>query len=157
MMQADFDKLINKDKYQVFVFMSHASLPVLFSVHPWIVINEKGKISRLEIKRDRNKNEELGYLYINDQLPYEGLPIIYPFKKFPWKAQVLGLIEGDENSLAKRMTDFIGNSKKTYPYLKKYSLITGPNCGTYVEWVLDNFPEIEIKLPWSAIGKNYKK
>lgn len=31
--------------------------------------------------------------------------------------------------------------------------LTGPNSNTYTQWVLNKFPEWDIKLPWNAFGK----
>jgi len=37
----EFDKLIDKDKYQVFLMICPASTPVNFARHGWFVINKK--------------------------------------------------------------------------------------------------------------------
>jgi|SRR3989344_4507836 len=43
-----------------------------------------------------------------------------------------------------------------FPYVEKYFL-TGPNSNTYAQWILDNCPEFQVKLPWNAFGKSYHK
>ena len=53
------------------------------------------------------------------------------------------------------MYDFIENSDKKYKYRNNY-FVTGPNCNTYVKWVLNHFPEFNIKLSWRFIGRRYK-
>ena len=63
------------------------------------------------------------------------------------------MIEGDENSLAAKMAEFIEHSPETYSHSKEYSLV-GPNSNTYVQWILNMFPEFPAKLPWNAFGKN---
>ena len=50
-----FEKLIDKNKYQVFVFYCPAYFPFNFFKHPWFVINKKGEISRYEIRDAFNK------------------------------------------------------------------------------------------------------
>jgi hypothetical protein len=148
-----FENLINKDKYQVFLFYCPVSFPLNFAMHPWFVLNKKGILSRYEIKRTKN---EKGYFYINNAPPFEGFPVIYLFfSNFLFKSNLLGKIEGDEDSSAFKAIEFIENSEKFYPYCKKYFL-PGPNSNTYVQWVLDKFPEFNIKLNWRFIGKNYK-
>ena len=151
----EFNKLIDKDKYQVFLLLSSANFPFTTFYHPWFVINQKGKLSRFEVKRNRNANRKLGYIHINAQPLFQGLPLFVYINKFFQKTTLLKMIEGDENSIAKSATDFIENSKEIYPLKNKYSL-WGPNCATYVEWILEKFPELQVKLPWNAIGKNYK-
>ena len=155
MKSEDFEKLIDKEKYQVFVFACPACMPFTFAVHPWFVVNKKSVISIWEIKYYRNSNDKT-YLHKNNQGPYQGIEIIPYLRKFIYKSRLIGYVEGDENSFIKRISDFIENSKENYPYLGEYSL-TGPNSNTYVEWVLSNFPDSEIKLPWNSFGKNYKK
>ena len=149
----NLEKLIKEDKYQVLLM----SCPIFFFArHPWFVLNEKGKISRYEImhfKSDKTNN----YLHINEFLPFISF-ITYTSRKFniPDKPILLKCIEGDEGSLAHKAIEFIKNSGKNYPFLDKYSLVAGPNSNTYAQWVLNKFPEFNIKLSWRFIGKNYK-
>ncbi len=72
-----------------------------------------------------------------------------------WKAWLISSVEGDGHSVAARMADFIISSPQIYPYREKYSL-AGPNSNTYVQWILNKFPESGMHLPWNAIGKNFK-
>ena len=154
MTSQEFEKLIDREKYQVFVMASRASFPLSFAIHPWLVINKKGEISRFEIRHYKNTDKSYGYLHINEEPPFLGLPAVYPFNKLFQKAKLLEYIEGDDNSRAKQLVDFIQNSKVNYPYLKKYSFL-GKNCDTYVHWALNNFPELKVRLPWNCFGKNY--
>ncbi len=149
-----FDNLITKDKYQVFIVMSRGGFPLTFAVHPWFVINKKGVVSRYDIRHYLNKDRSLGYLHINAQPAFEGIPLFFPLPILPLKTKLIKAIEGDENSLANKMVNFIENSPENYPNIQKYSFF-GPNCGTYIEWVLKNFPEIEVKLPWNSIQKKF--
>ncbi|SRR5258708_2440869 len=153
-MKEDLEKLVDKNKYQVFILMSRPSFPFYFAVHPWIVINKKGEIKRFEIRHHLNKDKNYGYLHINAQPPFQGFQRFYPFNKFFSQTKLIKMIEGDENSVARKVIDFVENSKENYLHTKKYSF-AGPNCGTYIEWILNNFPEINVELPWNAIGKNY--
>lgn len=149
-----FENLIKKDKYQVFVLSCPAYFPVNFARHPWFAVNKKGIISRYEVRNYKIKNDHK-YLHINTQPPFRGINITFFVKKHFWRSTLLGCIEGDENSTAKRAIDFIESSKENYPYVYKYSLI-GPNSNTYLEWVLNAFPELNIKTSWRFIGKDFK-
>ena len=150
----EFQNLINKNEYQVFVFDSSAYFPFNFARHPWFVLNKKGEVSRWEVRQERNK-ETGSHLYFNSQLPFQGLNLTYFIENYFWKVELLGFIEGDENSVAQKMIDFMEKSKETYPYTFEYSL-TGPNSNTYLQWVLNKFPEFNIKLSWRFIGKDFK-
>lgn len=148
--------LINTDKYQVFLLHSACPVPISFASHPWFVINKKGTLSRYGVNHVKNVGEKSwGHLAMNFLPPFVGLPVFLFYPKFHFKAKLLGYVEGDENSLAKEIVDFIENSQNTYPYLNTYHFI-GPNSNTYVQWVLNKFPDFRVKLPWNAVGKNYK-
>jgi hypothetical protein len=143
---------IDNSKYQVFILESGTAFPLMGGIHPWIVINKKGKLARYEI---RHYLSDAGtYLHINAQPPFQGLPLIWPIQKFFQKTKLLKMVEGDENSRAKQLVDKIENSVSTYPYLNTYAFL-GANCATYVAWVMRDFPEIHLKLPWNAFGKNF--
>jgi hypothetical protein len=149
--------LLNKEKYQVFLCISRGSLPLSFATHPWFVINKKGILSRWEVGHLKGRGEKSwNYLSLNFFPPFSGTTILPFYSKGHFKAKLLGLIEGDENSLAKQMLDFIENSPKTYPYCNTYHFI-GPNSNTYIKWVLNKFPQFKAELPWNSFGKNYKK
>jgi len=152
----EFDQLIKKDRYQVFVFTCPGSFPFIFARHPWFVVNKRGTISRWEVLFRKNlNNTSWGHLHKNFLPLFLGIEIVPFINVFHHKAKLLNIIEGDENSTARKIADFIENSKENYPYCDKYSLF-GPNSDTYGQWILDNFPELKIKLPWNCFGKNFK-
>jgi hypothetical protein len=156
MTEKEFQKLINQDKYQVFIFYSWCTLPILGARHPWIVINEKGKVSRWEVVHIKNLTKDgLGYLSKDLLLPWQGVKVFLFSKKPRWDSKMLGLIEGEENSTAHHMANFVNNSKINYPNCHRYNLL-GPNSNTYAQWIISNFPEFKVKLPWNCFGKNYK-
>ena len=150
MTEEEFEKLIKKDKYQVFVLMSPASF--FLAKHPWFVVNKKGEIHRYEIRH--HLNESKMHLHVDKQPPFQGMPLIYPIQKFFLSPKFLKMIVGDENSRAKELVDFIEKSKEDYPFLKNYTFL-GANCATYVAWVFKSFPEMEVQLPWNAVGKDF--
>jgi hypothetical protein len=154
MNKKDYKKLIDSNKYQLFIFYSKANLPFVFALHPWFVCNEKGKLSRWEISYLANKDSSFGHLHKNSYPLFSGIDI-FPFtfnSKLKWNSKLLCQYEGD---LAKKIINFIKKSKSNYPALKDYSLV-GPNSNTYVQWVLKNFKEIKMELPWNSFGKKTK-
>ncbi|HEY4494234.1 MAG TPA: DUF3750 domain-containing protein [Candidatus Paceibacterota bacterium] len=155
-MESDFKNLLDKDKYQVFLCHSKCAFPAMFASHPWFVLNKKGKIVRCGISHYKNITpESKGHFTVNMLPPFVGLPWFLFYKKFRYQATLLGFIEGDENSVAKQIIDFIENSVSNYPYVDKYHFV-GPNSNTYVQWVLNHFPDFPAALPWNSPGKNYK-
>ena len=150
----ELKKLVKKDKHQVFLFACPVSVPLNFALHPWFVINKQGAVSRWEVLfRNKVHTTRWGHLYLNFFSPFQGIEVSPFSQKHFWKVKLLGFIEGDGGSVAERIAEFIENSKKAYPYRYKYSL-TSINSNTYAQWVLSNFPEFKVKLPWNCFGKN---
>lgn len=149
------EKLIKPDKYQVFLMASPASIPINFASHCWLVINKKGIISRWDVKwrpQDYNSKTKWGHLSLDILPPFQGLRIFHFLNKYYWKSSLVKLIEGDEESLASQMVKFIEQSPQAYPYKDSYSFFS-PNSNTYVQWVINHFPQSDMHLPWNAFGK----
>lgn len=160
-MQEDFEKLIKPDRHQVFLLSCPPSMPLSFARHPWFVINKKGVVSRWEVIASPGMYQlksDSGHLCTDVLPPWRGLRILRSVREwgYIWPSVLHGVVEGEEGSLAERMAEFIENSPQNYPYCGHYSYI-GPNSNTYVQWVLDAFPESGLKLPWNAFGKGFKR
>ncbi len=155
-MEKEFKKLIKRNRYQVFLFSSPASFPFNLFLHYWFILAEKGKISRWELlHREVKHKKKFGHLYINFLPPTKGIEILPFSSKYSWNGRIEGYIEGNKNSVSKKMINFIKKSEKNYPFCYKYNLMLGPNSNTFVQWVINKFPEAKFKLSWRAIGKNY--
>ena len=154
--KAQLKKLITKDKYQVFLFACPATMPLSFALHPWFVVNRKGIISRWEVFWiPQEWKTRWGHLHKNFYSPLQGIAKFFFTEKYLWgNGRLLGYVEGDSGSLASQMADFIENSPQSYPYCHTYSL-KGPNSNTYVQWVLNKFPQSNLCLPWNSFGKNF--
>lgn len=155
-----FEDLIKKDKYQVFLFICPPRVPMQFATHPWFVVNKKGIVTRWEVGRDlKDDPSYFGYIRSDGLQLFEGLPVISYSIPWSWGGKhikVLGVVEGDEGSTAQKLAERIESAASKYPYRSTYHL-TGPNSNTYIQWVLDAFPESGLKLPWNAFGKDFKK
>ncbi len=152
----DFNQSFRKDLYQVFLFTGPASIPVSFAAHPWFVLNIQGELSRYEVfwKSEQSHFLKWGHLHKDFYLPTQGLSIMPFTARFSWgEGKLQGMIEGDENSLAKKMIDCILETPEIYPYCNEYSLFYGPNSVTYVDWVLQKFPESGLTLPWNSFAR----
>ncbi len=159
MRSPELENLIDPTKYQVFLFSCPAPMPASFAVHPWFVVNQKGVVSRWDVVHKKNlpRGKSWGYLYMNIRPIFQGSLMFLTLHNYFWKNfRLLGSIEGDEGSIAAKITEFITNSKDAYPYRNRYFAL-GPNSNTYAQWVLDAFPEFKAKLPWNAVGKGYLK
>lgn len=133
-MMNQFEDLIDKDRYQIFLCKSLCSLPLTFATHTWFVINKKGALSRWDVIHMNKSSAEKtwGHLVFNLQAPFLGVWVLPYFTKTlgNFKTELISSFSSDENGPAKRMIDFIENSPNTYKYCKVYSY-TGPNSNTY--------------------------
>jgi len=156
MNEKEFKKLLKKDRYQVFVFSSRLTLPLSFARHTWFVVSDKGKTSRWEVLFFNDyTGRKFGYLHLNSLKPTEGMGA-FLFKIFGcWKGKLIGTLEGKKNSTAEKVNLFFKEDYKKYPYAKRY-LLLGPNSNTFTQWVIDQFPKWNLKLPKNAFGKHYK-
>ena len=143
-------------KYKVSLYVCPAQFPFPFAIHPWFVAEKDQQVNRWGIgHRRHDRSQSWGYLNKNFRPPYQGIPVFpYIDNLFFWTGKLIGSIEGGDGSLAEKVYNFIENSNVAYPYRDRYRL-AGPNSNTYVQWVLSHFPELKLKLPRGAIGKNY--
>ncbi len=154
MNKKEFAKLINKNKYQVFLFTCTCRFPINFARHPWFVINNKGKISRWEILKKVNQcKTSWKHLHLNLHEPTESLK---NFSAIDGNSKLVKFITGDINSTAYKMIKLIESSPIKYKFNNNYSL-TGPNSNSYAQWILNHFKEFRAKLPFNSFGKGYKK
>ncbi len=160
MSNPSLEGLVNKDKYQVFVFSSPSPIPLSFARHTWLVVNKIGVLDRYEVFHFKNSKGlcanslNTGYLYKNYYSPFQGIGMFFLSKKrFFWHAR----LECEVNCSPEIMQKLIGtieNSMVNYPYINQYFPL-GPNSNTYPVWILSQFPEIKFSLPANAIGKNF--
>ncbi len=154
MERADTYKIVDDNKFQVFLMACPASFPFIFALHCWFVCNKNGKLSRWEILfRKKQVKTNWNHLHLNYLRPFEGIEAFPFILKFHWKKiKLIGYMEGNR---AKRVISFITDSKQKYPYTDKYNLL-GPNSNTFVQWIIDNLPNSKLRLPWNAFGKNFE-
>lgn len=135
---------------------SGCNFPALFLItHNWIVVNNKGKLSRWESGYTTGRGEENWFHLRKNDKYYklnDGIQIISGLPWPIWKGHTSFLVEDE---VARRVIETVENSPKYYPHLNNYNLL-GPNSNTFVQWVLNQHPEINEKLPWNAVGKNSK-
>ena len=146
--------LIDKSKYQVFLFVSNAVMPFSIARHPWLVVNNKGNISRWEIIVDKKYPNK----YVRKDFcdPFVGSGVFTFNTGMYWKEKLIGYDTGDESSYVKDMVNTILISHNVYTFKNLYRY-RGPNSNTYVQWVLNRYPEFKHELPWNSFGKGCVK
>ncbi len=113
-------------------------------------MNEKGLVSRIEGGRVGRLNYFVHRNLFKD--PTIGVKIFLPFH-FRFTGTIVNFIDGD---IANKMIQFLNKELDSYPFRNKYHLFPGPNSNTFIQWVINKFPESRFTLPWNVIGKGYK-
>lgn len=113
-----------------------------FGVHTWIAMKPAGssRFERFEVVGwgkpvRRNKHSVDAHWFGNK-----------PF-----------IVRDIRGPLAARMIPKIRRTIARYPANKRgdYTVWPGPNSNTFVAWVARQFPELEIEMPPTAVGKDY--
>lgn len=150
MNQKEFTAMIQQDDYHFFVFSCPAITPLNFALHTRIVVVSPWKIDRRELGHFRNSS--LKYLHKNLLQPR------WWINKYLWKthsrfeSRLLYHCSGKSDSLAYKIVSRISNNVENYPYRNEYRLVWH-NSNFFTQWILDQLPEINYKLPRNALGK----
>ena len=155
MNKKEFLKLIKKDKFQVFLFIT--PIPFNFITHPWFVIVQKGTYTRWEVWGKQNMfQKSWGHVHQCSHKPWQGMKRILFRKTNRFESKLIGVIEGKEGSIAEKMGKYIIRNSKTYKHTYTYRFVPGPNSNTFVQHFINKFPESGFVLPKTCIGKGYK-
>ena len=117
-----------------------------FAVHPWVAI-------KTENATEYNVYEVTGWQV------KKGLSAIRQYQTqtpdrywYGSKPELLLSIKGDR---AKKLIPKIKAAIAFYPWINEYSVFPGPNSNTFVAWIGLQVPELELTLPFRAIGSGY--
>jgi hypothetical protein len=117
----------------------------VFAVHSWIVVKAPGadQYTRLEV---------IGWRQ------YYGRPVLKISHATPdgrWfsvKPQLLTDVRGPK---AAALIPQIYKAVQRYPYQQEYTTWPGPNSNTFTAWVGRHVPDLGLRLPVTAVGKDY--
>lgn len=117
-----------------------------FAVHPWIAI-------KAENEAEYTVYEVTGWR-VN-----RGLPALREYKTttpdrywFGSKPEKILSITGDK---AKALIPKLKAAVNRYPWANEYTLFPGPNSNTFPTWIGLQVPELELKMPFRAIGSGF--
>ena len=147
----EFMNFVDKSKFQAFLFSSRVGMPYFFARHPWIVLNEKGELTRYEVMLKAKPNGSHVYKRIRN--------FSVALKKYNrvdspyWKKScLLFKVEGES---ARKLIDFMKNVEEEYPFSKEYNMSSGPNSNSFVGWILHENKYLGWKLSWRHFGRNW--
>ncbi|MBU3020389.1 DUF3750 domain-containing protein [Aestuariibacter sp. A3R04] len=117
-----------------------------FAVHTWIALKEE--------------NETLYTVYeVVGWRVNQGLPALKSYTTatpdrywYGAKPEKVLSVTGEK---AKSLIPKVKNAISNYPWANEYTLFPGPNSNTFPAWVGVQVPELELKMPFSAIGAGF--
>jgi hypothetical protein len=72
-----------------------------------------------------------------------------------WYGEKPQLLKIHRGAGTEQLIDAIDKAARDYPWKETYRAFPGPNSNTFVAWIAKKVPELDLKLPFSAIGKGY--
>jgi len=116
-----------------------------FAIHTWVATKPKNAASYTvyEVVGWRQKH---------------GLALVRNEKDIPdryWYGERPRLFKDLRGESAEKLIDAIELAVKNYPWQNTYSAFPGPNSNTFTAWIGKQVPELNLTLPFSAIGSGY--
>ncbi len=117
-----------------------------FAVHTWLAIKPK------------NADEYTVYEVVGWRVDH-GQPALHHYQTttpdrywYGAKPEKVLSIQGEK---AEQMIPKIQRIVEHYPWANEYTLFPGPNSNTFPAWIGQQIPELNLDLPFRAIGSGY--
>ena len=115
--------------------------------HTWVAVKPRGASSyrRFEVIGWRARR---------------GRPVVVESEGVPdrfWYGSEPRLLVDLRGAEAEAAIPRIEDASSCYPFPDSYTLYPGPNSNSYIQWIALEVPELDLALPWRAIGKNWMR
>ncbi|MFV2033379.1 MAG: DUF3750 domain-containing protein [Gammaproteobacteria bacterium] len=116
-----------------------------FAIHTWISAKRVG---------------EAGYTVYDvvGWRGYHGSQVMRIAQDIPdryWYGEKPRLLKEFRGKGVEELIDAVDKAARAYPWKETYKVFPGPNSNTFTAWVARQVPELELDLPFSAIGSGY--
>lgn len=117
----------------------------LFAIHTWIAVKptDAPEYTVYEVIGWRERR---------------GLPVLRVAEDVPdrfWFGERPRLLNEHRGTGVDELIAAIRRAVDDYPWKSTYKAFPGPNSNTFTAWVAQQVPELELELPFSAIGSGY--
>ena len=89
-----------------------------------------------------------------------GLPVVRIENDLPdryWYGVRPRLLKEFRGAGVDKLIAAVDKAAKRYPWPDTYTAFPGPNSNTFTAWIIEQVPELDLTLPFSAIGSGYVK
>jgi hypothetical protein len=118
-----------------------------FAIHTWIAAKHTGE-------KAYTVYEVIGWRQ------RRGLPVVHIEQDLPdryWFGERPRLLKAFRGDGVDRLITRVDSAARAYPWPTTYEAFPGPNSNTFTAWVAQQVPELDLHLPFSAIGSGYVK
>ncbi|MEE4298477.1 MAG: DUF3750 domain-containing protein [Pseudomonadales bacterium] len=115
--------------------------------HTWVAVKPRGASTY-------HRFEVLGWR------ARRGRPVVVESDGLPdrfWYGSEPRLLVDLRGAEAEALIPRIEAASSCYPFPDSYTLYPGPNSNSYIQWIALEVPELDLALPWRAIGKNWMR
>jgi hypothetical protein len=118
-----------------------------FAIHTWIAAKRTGEASYTvyDVIGWRGKR---------------GQPVLRIARDIPdryWYGEKPQIIKEYKGTGVDTLITAVDRAAHAYPWKKTYKAFPGPNSNTFTAWIAKQVPELELQLPFSALGSGYKE
>ena len=116
-----------------------------FAIHTWIAA-KKSDAESYTVYDVVGWRAHRGQLVMNI---YQDVPDRYWFGEKPM------IIKEYRGHGIDELIDAVDEAARNYPWKNTYKAFPGPNSNSFTAWIARKVPELELDLPFSAIGSGY--
>ena len=116
-----------------------------FAIHTWIAAKRSGETAYTV------------YDVVGWRARYGG-DVVRIMRDLPdrhWYGARPELIQAHQGEGVDAMIDAVDLAARAYPWRDVYKAFPGPNSNTFIAWIGRQVPELDLDLPFSAIGSSY--
>jgi len=89
---------------------------------------------------------------------HRGKPVLGITQDVPdryWYGEKPQILKAHSGAGVDQLIDAVDKAARAYPWKTTYKAFPGPNSNTFTAWIAEQVPELELELPFSAIGSGY--
>ncbi|MFH1985224.1 MAG: DUF3750 domain-containing protein [Pseudomonadota bacterium] len=119
----------------------------LFAIHTWISVKRTGETAYTVY-------DVVGWR------GYRGQPVVRIAPDIPdrhWFGAKPRILKEHRGPGVDNLIDAVDKAARSYPWKSIYKAFPGPNSNTFTAWIGQQVPELELSLPFAAIGSGYAK
>jgi hypothetical protein len=116
-----------------------------FAIHTWIAAKRTGGVSYTVY-------DVVGWR------SHHGQPVLRIAQDIPdryWFDEKPRILKEFRGAGIDELIDAVDKAANEYPWKTTYSAFPGPNSNTFTAWIAKQVPQMELELPFSAIGSGF--